>query len=75
MSIHLKDTISVAEDIELRKKRRRAVKNVIDKLRAFGLREVFWKYDSPGDELKGDGPGGKIHLVTSKWDDRSGRRK
>jgi hypothetical protein len=75
MSIHLKDTISVAEDIELRKRRRRAVKNVIDKLRAFGLREIIWKDNSPGDEVRGIGPGGKIHLVTSKWDDRQGKRK
>ena len=75
MSIHLKDSNPTVDDIELRKNRRRAVKNIMHKLRALGLRKVFWIDNNPEEELKGNEQGGKIRLVTSRWDDRPGKRR
>ena len=75
MSIHLKDTIPIADDIRSGKNRRRAIGNFIKKLQALGLKEVFWSNSLPEDDTERNSPGGKIRLVTSKWNDRPAKRR
>lgn len=75
MSVHLTDSNPSQSVIEKCRKRRRVKRKFIDKLRSFGLKELFIKQETAEDEKSSNGRSRKIRLVTSTWDDRNSMKK
>jgi hypothetical protein len=75
MSIHLADANPSLGRIKTKGKPRGSMKNIMVILRALGLKDVFWSDSFSEDDYNFKGPGGKIRLVTSKWDDRPAKRR
>lgn len=75
MSVHLTDSIPSQSVIEKRRKRQRVKRKFIEKLRSFGLKELFIKQETPEDGKSGNGKSRKIRLVTSTLNDRTTVKK